>query len=118
VESFAVRVDSRVRAAGFQGAGERPGVQRALSGIRPMPSLRSAGTGSSSMVRTVRLYRLCSEVWPRKCRTEAEAWARAMSKKSMPASIAASVIAKPLDSSTFGRRAGSPRAADVLGRDR
>ena len=51
-----------------------------LYGIGPMPRLRSAGTSSISTARTARLYRLCSEVRPRKCRLLAADWARAMSQ--------------------------------------
>jgi hypothetical protein len=74
-------------------------MERAV-GIRPIPRLRSAGISSSSTVRTARLYRLCSEVRPMKCRAEAAHRARATSKKLMPASIAASMTAKLLSSST------------------
>ena len=64
---------------GFEHAGEQAGVER-LYGIRPMPRLRSAGISSISTVRTARLYRLCSEVRPRKWRADAADWARATSQ--------------------------------------
>jgi hypothetical protein len=54
-------------------------MERAV-GIRPIPRLRSAGMSSSSTVRTARLYRLCSEVRPMKCRAEAAHRARATSQ--------------------------------------
>ena len=64
---------------GFEHAGEQTEVERAV-GDQTDSRLRSAGINSISTARTARLYRLCSEVRPMKCRAEAADWARATSQ--------------------------------------
>ena len=46
--------------------------------MNPMPYSRTAGSTSSSTVRALRLYRLCSDARPRKLRARAISFARAM----------------------------------------
>ena len=49
-----------------------------LYGMNPIPYSRTAGSTSSSTVRALRLYRLCSDARPRKFRARAISFARAM----------------------------------------
>ena len=49
-----------------------------LQGMTPMPYCSQAGRTSSSTVRAMRLYKLCSLTRPRKFRFDAASLARAM----------------------------------------
>ena len=53
-------------------------IHNRLHGITPMPYAWHAGSTSSSTVRSVRLYRHCSEASPSRCRPRAVSFACAM----------------------------------------